>query len=72
MMIGELNASHTGVAGGGSPETARQQTRFPGFDLQPDPSGFYKVTHIYRRGPADKDYVKINVGTSSWRRTATT
>jgi tricorn protease len=38
------------------------QTRYPGFELQTDPSGFYRVTHIYKNGPADKDYVKINVG----------
>jgi len=61
-MIGELNASHTGITGGGRPEATRGQTRFPGFELQPDASGFYRVTHIYKDGPADKDYVKINAG----------
>jgi tricorn protease len=65
MMIGELNASHTGQAGGGGRrargDDASDQTRYPGFDLEPD-SGFYKVTHIYRDGPADKDFVKIKVG----------
>jgi tricorn protease len=62
MMIGELNASHTGISGGqqgGRGQNA--QTRYPGFDLQPE-GGFYKVTHVYKNGPADKDYVKINVG----------
>ena len=57
-MIGELNASHTGITGGGE-QTERLQTRYPGFDLTPDSSGFYKVSHIYRRGPADHDYVKL-------------
>lgn len=63
-MIGELNASHTGVSGGGA-STQRQdrvQTRYPGFDLQPDVSGFYKVAYIYKKGPADHDYVKLAVG----------
>ena len=61
-MIGELNASHTGVTGGGAAAADRIQTHYPGFDLAPDPSGFYKVTHIYRKGPADHDYVKISRG----------
>jgi tricorn protease len=65
MMIGELNASHTGVSGGrgGSPgEPQRPQTRHPGFDVVSDASGFYKVGHIYKDGPADKDFLKIKEG----------
>jgi hypothetical protein len=27
--------------------------------------GYHKVSHIYKHGPADKDYVKINVGDSA-------
>jgi tricorn protease len=63
-MIGELNASHTGIGGGfaGRGEFRGAQTRFPGFELEPDKSGYYKVSHIYRNGPADKDYVKLEVG----------
>src|SRR5207253_8947644 len=62
MMIGELNASHTGISGGrDSARGQNAQTRYPGFDLQPE-GGFYKVTHVYKNGPADKDYVKIDVG----------
>ncbi len=61
-MIGELNSSHTGVTGGGVPAADRIQTHYPGFDLAPDASGFYKVGHIYRKGPADHDYVKISSG----------
>jgi tricorn protease len=63
-MIGELNASHTGISGGGGRgrEAAQAQTRYPGFELEADKSGYYKVSHIYKHGPADKDYVKINVG----------
>ena len=59
-MIGELNASHTGVTG--APAADRVQTHYPGFDLAPDSSGFYKVTHIYKKGPADHDYVKVSSG----------
>jgi tricorn protease len=62
-MIGELNASHTGVSGGGRSEGAeRISTRYPGFDLAPDPSGRYKISYIYQKGPADHDYVKLAVG----------
>ena len=63
MMIGELNASHTGVSGGPSdaPRSA-VQTRHPGFDVVADPSGFYKVGHIYKDGPADRDFLKIKEG----------
>jgi tricorn protease len=63
-MIGELNASHTGVTGGGGGTSGseRAQTRYPGFDLEPDKSGYYKVAYIYRKGPADHDYVKLEVG----------
>ena len=62
-MIGELNASHTGISGGAGPESRSQaQTRYPGFELEADPSGYYKVSYIYRDGPADKDFVKIAVG----------
>lgn len=63
-MIGELNASHTGVSGGGNrnEKQERIQTRYPGFDLESDPSGFYKISHIYKKGPADHDYLKLSVG----------
>lgn len=61
-MIGELNASHTGISGGGAPDRSAIQTRYPGFEMEPDASGYYKVTYIYKSGPADKDFVKIKVG----------
>jgi tricorn protease len=60
-MIGELNASHTGISGGGRPG-ANDQTRFPGFELEPDASGYYKVSHVYRNGPATREDVKIHAG----------
>ena len=67
MMIGDMNASHTGISGGGvipgrPAEEERVQTRYPGFDMAPDPSGYFKVSYIYRKGPADHDYVKLAVG----------
>ena len=62
VMIGQLNASHTGVSGGPSPIQRTQQTRYPGFSLVSDASGFYKVGHIYKDGPADRDYLKIKEG----------
>ena len=39
MMIGELNASHTGVSGGAGGGERTVQTRYPGFDLVADASG---------------------------------
>src|SRR5262252_3217659 len=62
MMIGHLNASHTGVNGGPNPMRNAVQTRYPGFDLVADPSGYYKVGHIYKNGPADHDYFKLQSG----------
>ena len=65
-MIGELNASHTGISGGGllPGETApeRMQTRNPGFTMSPDSSGFFKVDAVQRKGPADKEYIKVAPG----------
>jgi tricorn protease len=62
-MIGELNASHTGVSGGTSssgPSTGT--TRSPGFEVTSDASGFYRVGHIYKTGPADRDFLKVRTG----------
>ncbi len=62
-MIGELNASHTGISAGGGPESRDlAQTRYPGFELAADPAGYYKVVKVYKDGPADKDFVKIHTG----------
>jgi tricorn protease len=61
-MIGELSASHTAVSGGGEPDRQAIQTRYPGFEIVPDASGFYKISYIYKNGPADHDYVKVAVG----------
>jgi tricorn protease len=62
MMIGRLNASHTGVNAPPGENRGAAQTRYPGFDLVADASGYYKVGRIYKDGPADKDYLKIREG----------
>ena len=61
-MIGELNASHTGVSGPrGTDIPSTYSTRYLGFEMEPD-QGSYKVTHIYRDGPADKEWIDLKVG----------
>lgn len=61
-MIGELNASHTGVSGPRNAQPlATYRTRMPGFELKPE-NGSYRVTHIYRDGPADKEWIDLSVG----------
>jgi tricorn protease len=60
MMIGEISSSHTGISGGGNPDAEeRFQTYYPGFDIVPDASGVYKISYVYKKGPADHDYIKI-------------
>ena len=54
-MIGEMNASHTGISGGGllpgePPAQERIQTRYPGFEMEPDASGYYKVSSDHPQG----------------------
>jgi tricorn protease len=63
-MIGELNASHTGAAPPPrGPAAGGVATGHLGIELEPDAAaGRYKVTYIYESGPADKDWVKVNVG----------
>ncbi len=61
-MIGELNASHTGVSGPDSnPQPAEYQTRFLGFELAPE-AGRYRISHVYNDGPADKEWLNLKVG----------
>ena len=63
-MIGELNASHTGISYTPTAEERDHftQTRYPGFEMTPSGEGYYKVSFIYRNGPADHDYVKLDAG----------
>ena len=61
-MIGELSSSHTGVSGPSSVTVPRAYTtRYLGFEMEPA-NGRYRVTHVYRDGPADKDWIDINDG----------
>ena len=61
-MIGELNASHTGVSGPPTRTMPRAYTtRFLGLELEPA-NGRYRVSHIYREGPADKEWIDLKVG----------
>jgi tricorn protease len=61
-MIGELNASHTGVSGPPSRTMDRPYTtRFLGFEIEPH-DGRYRITHIYRDGPADREWLDLRVG----------
>jgi tricorn protease len=61
-MIGELNASHVGVRGGPSrPMDSPYQTKFLGVELEAA-DGRYQVTHVYRDGPADKEWLDVEVG----------
>jgi tricorn protease len=61
-MIGELNASHTGVSGPPSLQIESEyQTRHLGFELEPA-NGKYKISHIYRDGPADREWLNLKEG----------
>jgi tricorn protease len=61
-MIGELNASHTGVSGPPSrPQDRPYTTRHPGFELEPQGQR-YRISHIFRDGPADKEWLGLKVG----------
>ncbi len=61
-MIGELNASHTGVSGPACLVIDdAYQTRHLGFEIEPA-SGRYKISHIYQNGPADKEWLNLALG----------
>ena len=63
-MLYELKSTHSGAS---APRVAGQTvsrgytTRLLGFEMAPH-QGRYQVTHIYRGGPADKDWVDMAVG----------
>jgi len=60
--IGELSSSHTGVSGPSSVQIDRTyNTRYLGFEIEPD-GARYRVSHVYRDGPADKDWIDIRKG----------
>ena len=61
-MIGELGSSHTGMSGPATRTMDRlYQTRFLGFEIEAA-NGVYKINHIYRDGPADKEWLGLSVG----------
>ena len=61
-MIGELNASHTGVGG---PPTREMDNLFDGkslgFEMTSD-GEYYRVSHIYPKGPADREWLDLKLG----------
>jgi tricorn protease len=61
-MIGELNASHTGVSGPPSREMdSLYSTRHLGIEMESD-GEHYRISHIYEGGPADKEWLDLNLG----------
>jgi tricorn protease len=61
-MIGELSSSHTGMSGPPSRTMDRlYNTRFLGFEME-RAGGVYRINHIYRKGPADKEWLGLSVG----------
>ena len=60
-MIGELNASHTGVSGPTREKAKTYSSKYLGFELEPD-GNYYKVSHIYWDGPTDKEWINIKTG----------
>jgi tricorn protease len=61
-MIGELNASHVGVSGPSSYSPDRPyNTRQLGVELEPH-NGRYRISHIYRNGPADREWLGLAIG----------
>ena len=57
-MIGELNASHTGVSGPTRERPETYRSKFLGFEMEPGDS-YYRVSHVYWNGPADKEWIKL-------------
>jgi len=61
-MIGELNASHTGVSGpSGIDQPETYSTADLGFEMVIDGNN-YVVGHVYENGPADKEWIDLEVG----------
>jgi len=60
-MIGELNASHTGVSGPTRERPETYRTKFLGFEMEPGDS-YYRICHVYWNGPADKEWIKLEKG----------
>ncbi len=60
-MIGELNASHTGVRGPTREMPRTYSAKHLGFEMVPEGNA-YKVSHIFWNGPADKEWIDLDIG----------
>jgi len=60
-MIGELNASHTGVSGPTREKPETYSSKFLGFEMEPGDS-YYRISHVYWNGPADKEWINLKKG----------
>ncbi|WP_201327559.1 S41 family peptidase [Thermotomaculum hydrothermale] len=60
-MLGQLNASHMGLYGGGRENVERESVGRIGVEVEPLKKGV-KVTHIVPDSPADKEFSKLYVG----------
>ncbi len=60
-MLAELNSSHSGASPPRNPNQPPYQTLLPGFELEPA-DGKYRISHLYRGGPADQEWLDINEG----------
>jgi len=62
-MLAELNSSHSGASPPrpAQPPKPPYQTRLLGFEMAPE-NGKYRVIQIYRDGPADKEWIDLDVG----------
>jgi len=62
-MIGELNASHNGARPAPEGDGRGVSTDHLGLQLERDDgAGRYRVVHVYKDGPADKDWVRVSEG----------
>lgn len=61
-MLGELNASHTGLSGGLTPRTLRQSS-YLGVWVDPAHTGpGIRITEVLARSPADRDESRLKAG----------
>jgi len=62
-MLFELKSTHSGASPPrpAPPVPPLYRTRLPGFEMVPD-GGKYKISHMYRKGPADKEWLDLKVG----------
>jgi len=61
LMLGQLNASHMGLYGGGRESTQVEKTGKLGIRIEPLKEGV-KITHVITDSPADREVSKLYVG----------